>query len=68
VSGFSGENFHNLAVLQLVAEGHDAPVDLGPDHAVPHLGVDVVGEVYRACAFGQVDDFSLGGKDKNPAP
>jgi hypothetical protein len=45
--GLAGDDLHPVARDQLRVEGHDAAVHLRPDGAVPDLGVDVVGEVYR---------------------
>ena len=44
---------------QLGVEGHDPVVHLGPYGAVPDLGVDVVGEVYRRRPTGQADHIAL---------
>lgn len=63
----AGEDLHDLPVLELVGEGDDAAVDLGPHHVVAHLGVDVVGEVHGGRPLGQVDDAALGGEDEDPA-
>ncbi|MNV74888.1 hypothetical protein D3C71_1681410 [compost metagenome] len=44
---FLGDDFNLIAHLQLIGKRHDAPADLRPDATVPHVTVDVVGEIER---------------------
>ena len=55
-----GENLDDLAVSQLVPQGHDAPVDLCPHAPVAHLGVDGVGKVHRRGFARQNNHLALG--------
>ena len=55
-----GEDLDLVAVLQLVAERHEAAVDLGADRRVADLAVDGVGEIDRGGAAGELDELALG--------
>ena len=65
VGGLRGHDFHEVARLQRTGQGHDAAVDLGPDAAVAHGGVDAVGEVQRRSPARQGNDVALGGEDEH---
>ena len=58
-------DLHDVAVLQLVVQRHEAVVDLGADAAVAHVGVDAVGEVERARARRQVLDLAARREDED---
>ena len=58
-----GEDLDEVARLQGVGQRHDAPVDLRAHAAVADVGVDVVGEVERRGAGGQVAHLALGRED-----
>ncbi|MNP46134.1 hypothetical protein D3C76_1401080 [compost metagenome] len=44
---FLGDDVHLIAHLQLIGKRHDAPANFGADAAVPHVAMDMVGEVER---------------------
>ena len=48
-----------------MVKGDDAPVDLGPHHAVAHGGVNGVGEVDGSGPGGQVLHVAVGGEDEH---
>ena len=48
-----GQDLDEVAALELVVEGDDAPVDLRADGSVPDVRVHRVGEVDRGRAGGQ---------------
>ncbi len=54
-----GQDLDDLSVLQLVVERDHAPVDLGADAAVPHLGVDAICEIDRCRVRGQIQHVSF---------
>ncbi|MPM19014.1 hypothetical protein SDC9_65432 [bioreactor metagenome] len=59
--GLGGEDLHPIAGLQLRLQRHQPPVDPGPDAAVAHLGVHLVGEVDRRRALRQGQHVALRG-------
>ena len=59
-----GHDFDLVAVLQLVAERHEAAVDLGADATVADLAVDGVGEVDGVAPRGSGISWPLGVKQK----
>ena len=59
------DDLDDVAVLEPVVERHEAVVDLGPDAAVPDVGVDPVREVERRRAGRQVLDLALRGEDED---
>ena len=61
-----GDDFNLIAHLQLVGKRHDAAANFRPDAAVPHVAVDVVGEVQRRGARRQVHHVALRRKDVDP--
>ena len=61
-----GENFHLLAGVEVVVERHDVTVHLGAPAAVPHLGVDVIGEIHRRGAGFQVHHMAVRGEHIDP--
>src|SRR5205814_9762303 len=65
VGTFGGQDLEDVAVLQLIVEGHHAAVRLGADATVPDLGVDPVGEVDRSRPAGQRQDVAAGGEDED---
>ena len=56
----AGDDLHDLAVGEHVAEGRNAPVRLGAAAAVSERGVHLVGEIERRCAARQIDHLALG--------
>jgi len=48
-----------------MVEGDHAAVDPGSHAAMPHLGVNPIGEVHRGRLVGQVDDVAAGGEDED---
>ena len=54
-----GDDFDNIAVLQIVVDRCDPAVDLTSGHAVADSGMNAVGKVNRRRAGRQVDDIAL---------
>ena len=63
VLGPRDQDLADVAVGELAVEGHQPPVDAGPDAAVADLGVDRVGEIDRRRALRQRDHVALRGED-----
>ena len=59
---FGGQDLDNFAVLELIAEGHDAIVDFGPDATMTDLGVNRIREVDGCGVAWKCDDLQLGRK------
>src|SRR5208337_2938803 len=57
-----GHDLHDFAVVQLVAQRHDAPVHPRPGAGVPDFGVDGVGEVHGSGLARKNHHFALGGE------
>src|SRR5690606_23952449 len=60
---FGGEDLHQVAVLQLALQGHQAAVDPCADAPVAHLGVDGVGEVHGCGPGWERDDIAAWSED-----
>ena len=61
-----GENLHLLTGVEIVVERHDVAVHLGAPAAVPHFGVDVVGEIHRRGAGFQIHHMAVRGEHVDP--
>ena len=57
-----GDDIDDLAVFHLIVDRHDAPVDLGADHAVADRRVDSIGKIDDRRAAGQINNVALGGE------
>ncbi len=60
-----GEDFDLIAILQGVAQGHQAAIDARPDASIADLGMDGVGEIDRGGAARQLDQLAFGGEAEN---
>ena len=60
-----GDYFHDLAVFQLIIDGHHPAVDFGAHHPVAHRRMDGVGKIDGRGPLGQVDHIALWRKDKD---
>ncbi|MPN50463.1 hypothetical protein SDC9_198090 [bioreactor metagenome] len=58
----AGNDLDHFAGGHLVVNGHNAPVDLRPGHAVADRSVNGIGKVDHRCPRGQVDDIAFRGK------
>src|SRR5690606_1676268 len=61
--GLGREDLHAVAAAQLVAERHDAAVDLGTTATMTDFGMHAVREVQWRGAGRQVDHLALRGQD-----
>ncbi|CCJ85925.1 hypothetical protein BN133_2302 [Cronobacter dublinensis 582] len=57
-----GDDFNLIAHLQLISKRHNSAADFRADAPVPDIAVDVVGEIERRGARGQVDHVAFRGK------
>ena len=57
-----GDDLHDVAVAQLVAQGHHPAVDASADALVADFRVNGVGEIHRGGAFGKLLDLPGGGE------
>ena len=57
-----GDDFDNIAVLQIVVDRCNSAIDLTSGHAVADSGMNAVGKVNRRRTGRQVDDIALRGK------
>src|SRR5207253_4746569 len=64
VSGL-GDDFNDVAGMELVAEGDHASIDLGAGATVANLGVNRVGEVDRCGLARQNEDLTFGRESVN---
>lgn len=60
-----GDDLDGVAVAELGVQKDRAPVDASADTAIPHLGVDGIGEVDRGRTPWQGDDIAPGGEDED---
>src|SRR3990170_2231962 len=58
-----GDNLHDGAALQRRVQRNQLAVHFPTDAAVPHIGMDAVGEVYRCGAGRQLFDLALRRED-----
>ena len=64
VHRLGGEDLDGVAVVQSIdSSATSLPLTRAPMRAVPHLGVDGVGEVHRGGALRQRDHFAARGED-----
>ena len=61
----AGNDFHNIAVGQLIVQRHDAPVYLGADTAVTYISMNTVCEVDRHGTHRQINHIAPGSKHKD---
>ena len=54
-----GDDVDDIAVAHLVAQRHDAPIDLGADACVSHFSMDGVREVDAGGIAWQDDDLAF---------
>ena len=59
------EDLNDVTVLKRIVERHHPAVGLGPDAAVPDLGMDPVSEVDRGRTTRQGEYITLGGEDED---
>ena len=62
---FGRDDLYDVPVLQVVIQGNDLPVHLGPHAAVAHSGMDPVGEIDGDGAFRQVQHIPLGSEHEH---
>ena len=54
-----------FAVFELIVERNDLTIDLGTDAAIAHARMDAIGKINGNAAKRQVNDVTLGRKDKD---
>src|SRR6266446_6479450 len=57
------ENFHGIAVAQLVPQRHDTPIDLGANALMPDVRMHHVGKINRGGTTGERPYFAAWGED-----
>ena len=60
-----GNDFHNIAIVQLGFQRHHPAIDPGPDAPMPHVGVHPVCEVQRHRSRRQIQHVAFGCEDKH---
>ena len=61
----AGQDFHLVAALQFLSDGHVLVADFGSDALVAHLGVDAVGKIQNGGSHGQFEQVAFGREHKH---
>ncbi len=64
-SAFVGDDFNDLAILDVIVEGDHFGIGFGADHTVADFTVNGVGEVDRRRFFGELDDIAVWSESEN---
>ena len=60
-----GHNFHGVARVERLANGHHAPVHPGTNASVAHARMNVVGKVEHRCPLRKLQQIAFGGEHKH---
>ena len=60
-----GNDFRNIAVLELVRQRNHAGINFGPDAVISNFAVDTIGEINRCAALRQINNVAFRRHHKN---